>query len=125
MPVDFLEEKLFYFQCVVTSDPSTPPTVRWYKTEPTDYLVRNELPYVFVAMETLVIRIDPKCSANCTKYLGEYRCVGDNGYSRDSRTIKLAYQPPEGKYNTCKCFFVSKCDVHVAIFPSNIYIAPL
>src|SRR6218665_2720703 len=89
--VDFLEEKQLVFQCHVTSDPSTPPTVHWYKTQPFGDLVRDVPPYVNVTSEFLIITIDPKCSAECVKYLGEYRCVGNNGYSQDSQTITLHY----------------------------------
>ena len=89
--VDFLEEKHVAFQCSVIADPSTSATIRWYKTEPFGDLVRSEPPYVNIENEFLIITIDPNCSAECVKYLGEYRCVGDNGYSQENRTITLSY----------------------------------
>ena len=90
--VDFLEEKQFVFQCYVTTDPSTPPTVLWYKTEPFGDLVRDEPPYVYVAKEFLIIMVYPNCSSQCSKYLGEYRCNGKNEYDEDNQTITLSYQ---------------------------------
>ena len=105
--VDFLEGKQFIFQCHVTSDPSTPPTVQWYKTQPFGDLVRDELPYVNVTSEFLIITIDPNCSAECVKYLGEYRCVGDNGYSQDNETITLRHvymsTLPPSEQHTSQC----------------------
>lgn len=99
--VDFLDEKQFVFQCVVTSDPSTPPIVQWYKTEPFGDLVCSKPPYVNVTNKFLIITIYPNCSADCAQYLGEYRCVADNGYSQESRTITLSYQtrPSTGEHN--------------------------
>lgn len=90
--MDFLEEKQFVFLCDVISDPSRPAIVRWYKTEPFGDLVRDEPPYVYVTKNILVIMIDPKCSIDCTKYLGEYKCVGDDGYRQEHSTITLSYQ---------------------------------
>lgn len=109
MTVDFLEEKEFVFQCLVDSDPSTPATVRWYKTEPYGDLVRDEKPYVCVGLAKglLIIAINPKCSVDCAKYLGEYKCVGDNGYSQDTQTITLSYRyrpPPTGEHITSQRF---------------------
>ena len=98
--VDFLEQKHFIFQCKATSDPSTPPTVRWYKTEPFGDLVRNEPPYILVEKEFLIIMVYPDCSSECSNYLGEYRCIGNNVYSQGNQTITLSYQyrPSPGEH---------------------------
>ena len=91
MSVDYREETLLFFQCDVTSDPSTPPTVRWYSSGSDDDLTRSETPCAFVATKTLVMTIDPKSFANCAKYLGKYRCVGSNGYTRDNSTVMVTF----------------------------------
>jgi len=107
--VDFLEEKQFVFRCDVVSDPSRPATVRWYKTEPFGDLVHDEPPHVYVMKDILVIMIDSKCSvSNCSKYLGEYRCVGDDGYNQEYRTITLHYQykSPTGEHITSQSIII-------------------
>ena len=99
--VDFLEEKQFVFLCDVISDPSRPAIVRWYKTEPYGDLVRDEPPYIYVENRFLIIMVYPNCSSDCAKNLGEYRCIGDNGYSRENQTITISYEfkPPPGKHD--------------------------
>ena len=116
--VDFRHQKHFIFQCYVTSDPSTPPTVQWFKTEPFGDLVRNELPYILVEKEFLIIMIYPNCSSECSKYLGEYRCTGGSNYSSENQTITLSYQyrpSPGDAFSVIETYF--KCDavncVHV------------
>src|SRR6218665_4045389 len=99
--VDFLKRREFVFQCNVTADPSTPPTLHWNKTEPYGDLVRNEPPYVYVKNEFLIIMFPPNCSSACAKYLGEYRCSGYNGHSREIRSITISYQYRPGEYATC------------------------
>src|SRR6218665_467989 len=99
--VDFLTRKEFVFQCNVTSDPSTPPTLHWNKTEPYNDLVHEEPPYVYVKNEFLIIMFPPNCSSDCAKYLGEYKCSGYNGRNLEMRSITISYRPSTGKYATC------------------------
>lgn len=109
MLVNFLKKQEFIFYCYVTSDPSTPATLRWHKTEPFNDLVRDEPPYVTVKNGFLVIMVYPNCSSVCAKYLGEYSCTGDNGYSRDSLKIFLSYKYKAkiGKHITCRCHLMN------------------
>ena len=106
--VDFPEEVQFVSQCCVTSDPSTPSTVEWRKVEPFGDLVRDEQPYVYVRKELLIVTTYPNCSSDCAKYLGEYRCIGNNNYSRDSGTITIPYKdkPSSGDHTTSWYFLL-------------------
>lgn len=73
--------------CRATSDPSTPPIVRWEKIKNDEEL---DLAIVTVENDTLIL-INRTCIPNPkrTNYQEEYMCIGDNGYSNDSSTIVI------------------------------------
>lgn len=90
--VDLTKENWFQFNCRATSDPSTPPSVQWYKVgEYGQELVGqyNDSSNVFMEDGILTIYTEPNCFTACEKYLGEYVCIGDNGYTQDNATVIL------------------------------------
>jgi len=101
--VEMYEEKEVKFECSATSDPSTPPSVRWwYKAEnKEEEPVQENPPTVTIKDGALTIFVNPNGTQKWENYHGEYRCVGDNGYSKATAAVKLIvdeYLPP-GKKN--------------------------
>ena len=89
--VNVHEEHRVQFNCCVSSDPSTLPSIRWFKIgQFGDERVRNDPPFIRLVGGTLTFRINPNNTEDGGKgYLGEYKCVGDNGYSSGFKTAKL------------------------------------
>ena len=96
--VEMYEEREVKFECSATSDPSTPPSVRWYKVENNEEQpVQDNPPTVTIKGGALTIYVNPNGTQKWTAYHGEYRCIGDNGYSKATAAVNLiveAYVPP-------------------------------
>lgn len=96
--VDMNDEKEFTWQCTATSDPSTPPQVRWFKeTKEGDLLVYDGPPALSLSNGTLRIHVVPNKTQGWEQYQGKYRCDGENGYTKESvyAVLKIVnYQPP-------------------------------
>ena len=93
------EEGRVELECRATSDPSTPPTIRWFKVEAEgEQLLHNEPPFVTVNAGLLSIHVAADATDKWSKYLGQYRCVADTGYSRVSQTVNItpAAEPTQG-----------------------------
>ena len=88
--VDMREEKNFTWQCTATSDPSTPPQVRWFKeTKEGDKMVYEEPPVLLLRDGILKIHVVPNKTQGWEKYQGKYRCDGENGYTKESVNVAL------------------------------------
>lgn len=79
------------FNCNAVSDPSTPPTVQWYRVAGQgDWKsVYNKTKCISVMNGILTQYMEENCSDTCDKYLGEHICVGGNRYSKDTYTVRL------------------------------------
>ena len=89
--VDAAEEDRVQFDCRATTDPSTPPSFKWFKVETKgDRLLYDERPFLTVDAGLLSIHVD---AANATQkwptYLGQYRCVVDTRHSRANQTANI------------------------------------
>lgn len=78
------------FQCVSSSDPSTPVQILWYRLVDSDQwtVVYSEPPVVAVGNGTLTITAGNNAS-DWAKHGGEYKCVVDNGYSGAEEWVEI------------------------------------
>jgi len=89
--VDMNEGKEFTWECTVTSDPSTPPRVKWSKETEDGYRPLDEEPPALLLKDgTLKIHVVPNNkNQSWQTYLGKYRCDGENGYTNESAYVVL------------------------------------
>ena len=89
--VDMNEEKEFMWECKATSDPSTPPRVKWSKETEDGYMpVDEEPPALLLKDGTLKIHVVPnKKNHSWQKYQGTFRCDGGNDYTNESVYVVL------------------------------------
>ena len=88
--VEMHEDKEVKFECSSTSDPSTHTSVSWYRVEDNaEQRVQENPPTVTIRDGSLTIFVNPNGTQKWENYHGEYRCVGDNGYSKARASVKL------------------------------------
>lgn len=94
--VEMKEEKQFTWVCTATSDPSTPPRVRWFKEtkEGGDKMVYEQPPVLLIRDGVLNIHVVPNKTQGWETYKGMYRCDGENGYSKESVYVVLRIVSP-------------------------------
>ena len=90
------EVRTVIFSCMATSDPSTPVAVEWRKVSPDDpsedFLVFSDNRVITVTDTELRITVEQNNTQRWMDLMGEYRCVADNGYSRDYKTMTLTVE---------------------------------
>ena len=88
--VNASDERKIQFTCKATSDPSTPPIVRWYKVvNNKEELVYDDPPDIIVKNGVLNISFNTNNTRRWTDYKEEFRCIAENGYSKDMAQVNI------------------------------------